>query len=160
MSSYDMRMLTTPSRLPGTASSRYLTTSSKLIGRSPIDISQDGSSIFMRDDTNTRVRVVNLESGDVDTYGLTKPALLRAREEALLNLVGFLIPTKNAMHTPQVYEFSVFLVSHDHQAFTAFCIELTFVHDLQATGMSISHCWNIPQIKSVKIAPRPHIDQR
>ncbi len=93
MTSYDMRMLTTPSRLPGTASSQYLTTSSKLIGRSPVDISQDGSSIFMRDDTNTRVRVVNLDSGEVDTYGLTKPALLRAREEALLRLVDFLNPT-------------------------------------------------------------------
>ena len=58
----------------------------------------------MRDDTNTRVRVVNLESGDVDTYGLTKPALLRAREEALLNLVGFLIPTKmRCTHSNSVY---------------------------------------------------------
>ncbi len=109
MSSYDMRMLTTPSRLPGTASSRILTTSTKPIGRSPVDISQDGSSIFMRDDANTRVRVVNLESGEVDTYGLTKPALLRAREEALLSLVCFLSHTKACTHHPQ-QKFIVYLV--------------------------------------------------
>lgn len=87
MSSYDMRMTTTPSRLPGTSSSRYFTTTSELVGNSPVDISADGSSIFMRDDTNSRIRVVNLDSGEVDEYGITRPALLNAKEEALYHLV-------------------------------------------------------------------------
>ena len=41
----------------------------------------------MRDDTNSRIRVVNLNSGEVDEYGLTRNALLNAREEALYRLV-------------------------------------------------------------------------